>query len=166
MKQGSVSTSFAAIGLAAFAVAAQAQTLNTPFAEDYTVTNLGSVPGLPSNYGGLTFLDSNTLLIGGAATLPTGSLYTIHVVRDAEQRITGFSGTTTRFGSAIGEYNDGGVTFGPGAYSSPRAGRLTDWGRRSPAALTKTRSSNWLHLEWRSLTQRWVLFQPVSAALA
>jgi PEP-CTERM motif len=137
MKQRSVSTSFAVIGLAAFAVAAQGQTLSAPFADDYTVTNLGSVPGLPSNYGGLTFLDGNTLLIGGAANTANGSLYTIDVVRDAEQRITGFSGTTTRFGSAIGEYNDGGVTFGPGGVLFTSRWPINGLGQTKPGSVNE-----------------------------
>jgi hypothetical protein len=91
-----------------------AQTLGADFSADYTVTDLGSVADLPSNYGGLTFLDGNTLLIGGAANGASGSLYTVGVVRDAAQHITGFSGSAARYGTSIGEYNDGGVVFGPG----------------------------------------------------
>ena len=106
----------ALLGGAALAPAA-AQTLGTGFTDDYSVTNLGSVAGLPSNYGGLTFLDSDTILIGGSANNASGSLYTIDVVRDTEGAITGFSGTAQRYGGpggTVGEYNDGGVTFGPG----------------------------------------------------
>ena len=46
-----------------------AQDLQPPFDDDYAVFDLGAVPGLPSHYGGLTFLegDSNSLLIGGHA---------------------------------------------------------------------------------------------------
>lgn len=94
-----------------------AQTLGAEFADDYSVFNIGSVPGLPSNYGGLTFIDNNTLLIGGQANTAAGSLYTIGVLRDDDNRITGFSGTAERFGGpsgTVGEYNDGGVVFGPG----------------------------------------------------
>lgn len=44
-----------------------------------------------------------------------GTAHTVDVLRDATTNsITGFSGTATRFGTAIGEYNDGGVVFGPG----------------------------------------------------
>ncbi len=96
---------------------AMAQTLGTDFADDYSVSSLGSVPGLPTNYGGLTFLDADTLLIGGAANGGSGSLYTIDVVRGTDGAITGFSGSAQRYGgpgATIGEYNDGGVTFGPG----------------------------------------------------
>ena len=110
-----------ATGLAAAAclaaLPASAQTLGVDFAGDYSVFNIGSVPGLPTNYGGLTFIDNNTLLIGGQANSSSGSLYTIGVLRDVDDKITGFSGTATRFGGpsgTVGEYNDGGVVFGPG----------------------------------------------------
>jgi hypothetical protein len=43
----------------AFSVGTQAQTLDPAFSASYTVADLGSVPGLPSNYGGLTFLDAD-----------------------------------------------------------------------------------------------------------
>lgn len=92
---------------------ATALALGADFSADYTATSLGSVPGLPPLYGGLTFLDSNTLLIGGNANTANGRLYTIDVVRGAGGHITGFTGTATAFGS-VGEYNDGGVVFGPG----------------------------------------------------
>lgn len=107
----------AAAALALGATASQAQTLGTDFAANYSAFNLGSVPGLPTNYGGLTFIDANTLLIGGAANTVGGSLYTIGVTRGADGAITGFAGTAQRYGGssgAIGEYNDGGVVFGPG----------------------------------------------------
>lgn len=93
---------------------AQAQSLGADFASSYNVRSIGGVPSLPNNYGGLTFLDSNTLLIGGAANGASGRFYTIDVVRDAAtNHVTGFSGTATLFGS-VGTYNDGGVVFGPG----------------------------------------------------
>lgn len=110
-----------AAGLAAVAclsaLPASAQSLGADFAADYSVFNIGSVPDLPSNYGGLAFINNNTLLIGGQANTAAGSLYTIGVLRDADDKITGFSGTATRFGGptgSVGEYNDGGVVFGPG----------------------------------------------------
>jgi hypothetical protein len=103
----------AAAALALLALPALAATLAAPFATDYTAVDLGSVPGVPTRYGGLTFLDNDTLLIGGAANGPTGRLYTIDVVRGADLSITGFSGSANVYGS-VGTYNDGGVTFGPG----------------------------------------------------
>src|SRR6185369_11536024 len=92
---------------------ASAQTIVAPFDDDYTAVPLGSVPGVPTNYGGLTFLpdDPDTLLIGGSANTAAGNLYSISVVRDSDQNNTGFSGTATVYAAAA--YNDGGVTFGP-----------------------------------------------------
>jgi len=93
---------------------ARALALGADFAADYTVVSLGSVSGLPTLYGGLTFLNNSTLLIGGAANGASGRLYTIGVVRDGDGHVTGFSGSATQYGSGIGDYNDGGVVFGPG----------------------------------------------------
>ena len=73
------------------ATAAHAQTVGAGFAGSYTASDLGSVTGLPGNYGGLTFLNNNTLLIGGAANVPGGRLYTVGVTRDGMNHITGFS---------------------------------------------------------------------------
>jgi hypothetical protein len=89
-----------------------------PFSDHYTCANLGPVPGVPSSYGGLTFKydDTNTILIGGGANDASGRIYQVGVTRDANQHITGFSGTATvypRSTSRIGQYNDGGVAFGP-----------------------------------------------------
>lgn len=94
----------------------QAQVLGADFESDYSVFSLGSVPGVPTNYGGLAFLDANTLVIGGAANSANGRIYTVGVVRDEDDRITGFSGPAALFGgpgSTVGAYNDGGVVFGP-----------------------------------------------------
>ncbi|MBI4635012.1 MAG: DUF11 domain-containing protein [Candidatus Rokubacteria bacterium] len=92
---------------------AVAQTIQPPFDATYTFVDLGAVPGVPTNYGGLTFLagDPNTLLIGGAANSAAGALYAIGVVRDTNGHITGFSGSATLFAQAA--YNDGGVAYGP-----------------------------------------------------
>jgi hypothetical protein len=106
-------------------------TLHSPFCEEYNARDLGSVPGLPTNYGGLTFLSgtTDTLLIGGAANNASGDIYSIQVVRDAEQHITGFSGTATFF--AEGPYNDGGLAYGPGGvlfyarYNINEVGQIT-----------------------------------------
>lgn len=95
-----------------FTVNATALTLGPTFGS-YTVNSLGSVPGLPTNYGGLTFLDSDTILIGGAANTPGGNLRTIDVVRGAGNHVIGFTGSAVPFGT-VGTYNDGGVVFGPG----------------------------------------------------
>ncbi len=103
-----------ALSLAPHRASHAALTIGPDFASTYTATSLGSVTGLPSNYGGLTFLDSNTLLIGGAANTLSGRLYTVGVTRGAGGQITGFAGPATLWRSGVGEYNDGGVVFGPG----------------------------------------------------
>lgn len=94
--------------------AAGAQTIQPPYNASYTLTDLGTVPGLPTPYGGLAFLPSNpnVIVIGGLANNATGNLYTIGVVRDAQNHITGFTGSATFFSE--GHFNDGGVVFGPG----------------------------------------------------
>src|SRR4051794_13341094 len=89
-----------------------------PFSDYYSCIELGSVPGVITPYGGLTFKydDPNTILIGGGANDYSGRIYQIRVTRDANMHIIGFSGTARLYPSAtsqIGQYNDGGVAFGP-----------------------------------------------------
>jgi hypothetical protein len=97
--------------LALTATGASAQTIDPVFAGNYTWASLGSVPGVPTSYGGLNFLpgDPNTLLIGGSASLTAGAVYRIGLTRDAQNNITGFSGTGTLQASA--PHVDGGVEF-------------------------------------------------------
>lgn len=92
---------------------AQAISISAPYSERYTLNDIGSVPGLPARYGGLTFKpkENDTLLIGGVANEATGEIYAIDVVRDANHHITGFAGTASV--AVEGAFNDGGVTFGP-----------------------------------------------------
>src|SRR5687767_2301264 len=106
--------SLAILVLLLCATAAGGQTIQPPYNASYTLLNLGAVPGLPTPYGGLAFLPSNpnVIVIGGLANSPSGALYSIGVVRDAQNHITGFTGTATL--SSEGQYNDGGVVFGPG----------------------------------------------------
>lgn len=126
----------ALIGMAAGSPV-HAQVLGSDFAGHYTVTDVGSVNGLPSNYGGLTFLNTNTLLIGGAANGAAGSLYTIDVVRNAQDHITGFNGTAARYGTQIGAYNDGGVTFGPGGVLFTSRWPVNQLGQTKPGSFTE-----------------------------
>ena len=93
-------------------------TIVPPFDANYSLFSLGSVPGVPTYYGGLTFKynDPNTLLIAGAAGSPVGRIYQVPVTRDVNGHITGFSSNATLYpgaGSTIGQYNDGGLAFGP-----------------------------------------------------
>ena len=126
----------ALVGLSVSATV-QAQVLGSDFAANYTVTDLGSVDGLPPNYGGLTFLGTNTLLIGGAANGAAGSLYTIGVVRDAQGHITGFNGAAARYGTQIGAYNDGGVAFGPGGVLFTSRWPVNELGQTKPGSTTE-----------------------------
>jgi PEP-CTERM motif len=122
--------------------AAKAQVLGVPFDSDYSVTTLGSVLDLPTSYGGLTFINASTLLIGGAANTNLGSLYTIGVVRDASNHVTGFSGTAARFGGtagSVGEYNDGGVTFGPGGVLFTSRWPINGLGQTRPGSIDEDR---------------------------
>jgi hypothetical protein len=91
-----------------------APVLSAPYNSSYTLTSLGSVAGVPPLYGGLTFKqgDPNTMLLGGFANASGGSIYSIGVVRDAMNHITGFSGTASLFATA--PFIDGGLDYGPG----------------------------------------------------
>ena len=94
----------------------QAQVIQAPYDADYTLTDLGQVSGVPSFYGGIAFLhsDSNTLLIGGGANDSDGKLYAIQVTRDSGDHITGFTGVATVYADA--PFNDGGLAYGPGMF--------------------------------------------------
>ena len=99
-----------------FALAAPvlAQTIHAPFNISYSYTDLGSAPGVPANYGGITFKanDPSKLLIGGAANGGAGAIYEVSVVRNGSGRVTGFSGNATQFSTAPNI--DGGLFYGPG----------------------------------------------------
>lgn len=99
----------AAVGAITAPIAAQ--TISPPFDTDYSYVDLGSITGVPSNLGGLTFLDNNTLLIGGAANTTNGAIYSVPLTRDAQGFITAF-GTATLYATCPNI--DGGLTFGPG----------------------------------------------------
>lgn len=89
------------------------QNVVAPFDVNYSLFDLGSVPGVQPSYGGITFhpTDANTILIGGAANGSTGVAYAIGVVRDAQNHITGFNGSATYWCDT--PYIDGGLQFGP-----------------------------------------------------
>lgn len=129
------------VGSTMFASEAQAQSLGLDFASDYSVTDLGEVPGLRTPYGGLTLLagDTDTLLIGGAANSASGRLYSIGVTRDATTNsITGFNGTALQFGD-VGEYNDGGVTYGPGGVLFTAQWPVNNLGQTKPGSTDEDR---------------------------
>jgi len=94
----------------------QAQTISAPFDTEYSLFDFGSVPGVPTNYGGITFKydDPDVILIGGNANNSTsGAIYAVDVIRDpVTSRITGFDGDATLFSTAPNI--DGGLAYGPG----------------------------------------------------
>lgn len=102
-------TALALAGLAAGA--AHAQTLAPAFASSYSIVDLGGPADVPGPLGGLTFLDADTLLIGGAANTGGGVLRTIDVARAANGQITGFVGTSAPFSTAPNI--DGGLDRAP-----------------------------------------------------
>src|SRR5262245_64241794 len=87
------------------------------FANDYSLLDLCDVPGVPENYGGLTFRldDNNTLLLGGLAWTPGAKIYSVPLKRDATGHISGFAGTATVFANANGSMGgiDSGLAYGP-----------------------------------------------------
>lgn len=99
---------------AASLTAVSAATIDPFYAGGYTMTDLGSIAGLPAPAGGLTVLagDNNTLLIGGSANNSGGAIYSVGVTRDVGGHITGFSGSATLFSTA--PFIDGGLSYGPG----------------------------------------------------
>ena len=104
----------ASVGLAsrADAVACVGVTFGAAFAGSYTCDNVGTPTGVLPNLGGLTLLNNNTLLIGGAANGSAGYIAQIGLIRDGSNQITGFSGPSTTFATA--PFIDGGLAFGPG----------------------------------------------------
>ena len=121
--------------VAAAAPVAQAQIIAPEFANNYSFVDLGSILSLPTPNGGLTFKfdDPNTLLIGGSANNSAGAIYSVGLLRDVNNHITGFSGPATFFSTATGGGGggiDGGLTYGPNntlfytSYSDNKIGQI------------------------------------------
>ena len=104
---------FSAVLVAASVANAQIA-INPDFGGCYAIRDLGQVPGVPFNYGGITFLydDPDVLLIGGHANNADAAIYAIRVTRDVDGIINGFDGTAQVYASAPGI--DGGLAYGPG----------------------------------------------------
>jgi len=100
------------VGAVCGASVVQAQTLAPEFAGTYSLQDLGSITGVPPNYGGITFLrgDNNTLLIGGAANTGSGRIYSVPLIRDPDGHITGFGAAADY---CAGANNDGGLDTAP-----------------------------------------------------
>jgi hypothetical protein len=122
-------------GLAA-ATTGQAQIIDPFYAGNYTAVDLGSAPGVPPLYGGMTFglNDPSTLIIGGNANDAPGALYSLGVVRDGSNHITGFSGSATNFAECA--YNDGGVVYGPGNVLFTARWPVNELGQLKPGSTT------------------------------
>ena len=109
---------------------AKAQTINPDFGGCYALRNLGQVPGVPFNYGGIAFKhdDPDLMLIGGNANGFNAAIYSIRVTRDPDGTINGFDGSAQSFASA--PQIDGGLTYGPGnvlfysTYSNNNVGQI------------------------------------------
>lgn len=98
--------------------APQAQVLDPAFTANYSLLDLGSATGVPSNYGGVFILlgQPNTLYIGGAANVAGGALYAVPITRDVNGFITGLAGSGVRVADA--PFNDGGINPDPGGLIS------------------------------------------------
>lgn len=84
-----------------------------PFAADYGCVDLGTLPTVPSPWGGFAMKtnDPLTLLITGKARTAQGRLYAVSVGRDKDCHISGFTGTSTNVAEA--PYSEAGVAWGP-----------------------------------------------------
>ncbi len=88
--------------------------LQPPYDDDYECFDLGVLPGVPQQWGGVIIDrdDPNVLLAGGEANTPSGKLYAVGIARDADCHILGYTGVPTKiYGPA--EYNDGGLAYHP-----------------------------------------------------
>ncbi|MFO0873375.1 MAG: hypothetical protein U0575_05330 [Phycisphaerales bacterium] len=102
----------------AIANGAHAQSLGPDFKDHYTITDLGSVPGVTPSYGGLLFApgDTSVLLIGGAAHLTSAAIDAILVLRGPDSHVTGFASKGAVFFQAAPGVSggiDGGLDVGP-----------------------------------------------------
>ncbi|NNF44733.1 MAG: hypothetical protein HKN62_17135 [Phycisphaerales bacterium] len=84
------------------------------FAGTYGLDDLGPVPGLPSNYGGVAFDpgDPDTLLIAAGAVSGSAAIYAVPVTRGCFGEITGFAADATFVASS--PFIDSGLTVAPG----------------------------------------------------
>lgn len=121
--------------------AVDAQIFGGSFAGKYTSTQLPAVPGLPGFYGGMLFErgDGMTLLIGGNADNSLGALYAVHVTRDAQGHVDGFTGTAVK--RADTPFIDGGLAYGPGEVLLYTAFPINMLGQLAPGATAPTKTT-------------------------
>jgi hypothetical protein len=88
--------------------------LAPPFDDDYECWNLGPIPNVPLEWGGLNIHpdDDDTLIVGGFSNEAQGKIYAIDIARDGDCHVLGYENANPVVFSA-GEYNDGGVAFHP-----------------------------------------------------
>lgn len=89
--------------------------IQPPFDDNYTCIDLGVLPDVPTEWGGLIVDrdDPGILLAGGDANTLEGTLYAVGVARDSECHLLGYTGAPTT-ARAAAEYNDGGLSYHPG----------------------------------------------------
>ncbi|MGH8852634.1 MAG: hypothetical protein ACREYD_16735 [Casimicrobiaceae bacterium] len=118
---------------------ASAQTVDPFYAGVYSITNLGSVAGVPTNNGGLTFKagDPNTILLGGSANNSAGLFYSVPVIRGAGNHIVAL-GAVTALG--FGTNNDGGVAYGPGGVLFYSEYSINNVGEVKPASASDSKT--------------------------
>lgn len=87
-------------------------TIEPPYDKWYTCYDLGVMPGVPTEWGGIIVDkdDPETLLAGGAANTAAGRLYAVSIARDEDCHVQGYQNIPTA-DFAAAEYNDGGLTY-------------------------------------------------------
>jgi hypothetical protein len=113
--------------------------LDPLFADDYSVIDLGAVPGVPTPYGGLTlkYDDPDVLLIGGNANSAAGAIYAIGIERGCLNQVVGFVGEATLFSTAPNI--DGGLAYGPENVLFYTAFPINDIGQIKPGSVVPDR---------------------------
>ncbi len=84
------------------------------YASGYVACALGNFKGLPSSIGAITFKegDPNTLLVATYSDSAPAMIYSVSVLRNADNHITGLNTSGTFFATA--PYADAGLAYGPG----------------------------------------------------
>jgi len=82
----------------AFEGQCRGQSITPEFANAYSLADLGTVAGVPTPYGGLAIDPANpgVLLLGGSANNASGAIYSVPVIRNAENHIISFGTPTLR----------------------------------------------------------------------
>ena len=88
--------------------------IEPPFTADYTCVDLGTLPAIPSPWGGFAMKadEPSTLLITGSARSLEGRLYAVPIGRDVDCHVSGFTGASADIAEA--PFNEAGVAYGPG----------------------------------------------------